>query len=167
MTTLFEPRSIVCPIDLAARNEPLIETAVSIAKRYGARLHLVHVWSSPVLVALDGALLPSARDLVDLTESLRKSLDDVAAMARMSHPDVDTHLLQGTVWKEIVDFADEHGCDLIVAGTHGRTGIAHFLDGSVAEHVVRGAHVPVLVVPDAATRADVRPAPAESGASAP
>jgi universal stress protein A len=161
----FEPRSIVCPIQLSTNDEAVIETATSIAKRFGAHLHLVHVWSPPVLVALDGALIPSARDLVDTTEDLRVRLEEAATAARARHADVEADLLQGTVWKEIVDFADHKGCDLIVAGTHQRSGLAHFLDGSVAEHVVRGTHVPVLIVPQVASQAELGAANVEQGAA--
>ncbi len=59
----------------------------------------------------------------------------------------DARLESGDAARTIVDAADSGGFDLIVMGTHGRTGLGHLLMGSVAEKVIRRAHVPVLTVP--------------------
>jgi nucleotide-binding universal stress UspA family protein len=60
--------------------------------------------------------------------------------------DVGTRLAEGVAWHEIVETARSEECDLIVVGTHGRSGIGHVLMGSVAEKVVRKAGCPVLAV---------------------
>jgi universal stress protein A len=59
---------------------------------------------------------------------------------------VHTWTMEGTAWDAIVRGATDHHCDLIVMGTHGRSGLAHLLMGSVAEKVVRHAECPVLTV---------------------
>jgi len=82
-----------------------------------------------------------------------------ASLARVQHAglQVETLFVQGTPTQMIMDTADEQGVDLIIMGTHGRTGLAHVFLGSVAEHVVRQGPCPVLVVrraPDTSTPAE-------------
>jgi nucleotide-binding universal stress UspA family protein len=62
--------------------------------------------------------------------------------------ELDSELRQGTPWQEINDVAEKKNADLIVIGTHGRSGLAHALLGSVAERVIRSAARPVLVIRD-------------------
>ena len=104
------------------------EQAVDYARRLGARLHLLHVvWPDD-----DG----SARaHLTDLTRELAPAVETVVAVSI------------GRAVTEIVRYADRHAVDLIVMGTHGRTGVSRMLTGSVAEGVVRTAGRPVLTVP--------------------
>jgi len=78
----------------------------------------------------------------DASNELREIVDNEL------HKKIQAKILvsHGDAAKEIVRTADEKGADLIVISTHGRTGWKHLLFGSVAEHVVRNAHVPVLVI---------------------
>ncbi len=80
------------------------------------------------------------------TVELERKLAQWKAKAEdISGGTVSSQLIEGTAGKEIVRFAREGGLDLIVVGTHGRTGVRHLVLGSVAERVVREAHCPVLV----------------------
>lgn len=153
----FEPRRLVTALDLGEPIDDVLETAVSIAKRYDAELHLVHVWSPWVAMGIDGAMVPASGDVDLLAKSLEEQLTRAAATARREHVDrVETALLPGTPWEQIVIYAEQHEADLIVSGTHGRTGLERLLVGSVAERVVRESTVPVLVVPQSMASAALR-----------
>ena len=120
-------REILVATDFSPQAEAAVHRAVEYARRFGARLHVVHVFS---------------HGEVEVT----RLLADTAALAA---PDVPV-----TVWsgagdpaEEILRYAQAHPIDLIVVGTHGRSGFSRVLLGSVAERVVRGARSPVLTVP--------------------
>ena len=103
--------------------------------------------SADQLCPPEGYVLPSANLLADLEVSLSKALDDAKKeLDATTGLRVDTQLMQGVPFAEIVRFAREGSYDLIVLSTHGRTGLKHALLGSVAEKVVRKAHCPVLTV---------------------
>jgi len=74
-----------------------------------------------------------------------KALEELAS--RKSGVKLETHLLEGIPYKEVVRMTEELDADLVVMGTHGRTGLKHLLLGSVAERVVRSSKVPVITVP--------------------
>jgi universal stress protein A len=84
----------------------------------------------------------------ELESDLRARLDKVAKAAKAKHPGVDVEIgvIAGEPVAGILAEAERVGADHIVVGTHGRTGLAHLVLGSVAERVVREAKVPVLVV---------------------
>jgi nucleotide-binding universal stress UspA family protein len=81
-----------------------------------------------------------------LREDGEEALERVRSIVEGHGIPIETHLIEGSPSREIVDFAVEQNCDLIVMGTHGRGGIDRLLLGSVAERVVRGSPVPVLTV---------------------
>jgi nucleotide-binding universal stress UspA family protein len=145
----FAPTSILCPIDFSESTPRVLEVASSIAGRYGASLHVVHVWRLPTVGVLDGvSTIPDAGEIELLTTSLKEELaraaDGIAALPRER---IRTHLVQGDAAPQIIEVATKTACDLIVLGTHGRTGLSHLVMGSVAEQVVHRTRVPVLVVP--------------------
>lgn len=143
----FQVSRILCPVDFSPGSGAALEAAAELAERFGASIDVLHVWTPPTVVAFDAAIVPTAEDLTELTESLHASLDRVIATLRLPKDRVEKHLVQGSDWREIVDVADRRGADLVVLGTHGRTGLSHVLLGSVAEKVVRTAKRPVLTVP--------------------
>jgi nucleotide-binding universal stress UspA family protein len=156
-------RTILHPTDFSYRSQHAFRLACALARDYGARLHLLHVVPTPLMVYMEGMV---AEPLTDFRE-------EVLAQLRTLQPDdpairPEYSLREGDVTHEILQFAADQACDLIVLGTHGRTGLSRLLMGSVAEGVVRRAGCPVLTVktPFPATR----PAPAaqaEVVASAP
>jgi universal stress protein A len=141
---MFQIARILCPTDFSPGAAAALELAASIADKYDASIDLLAVWSPPVVAAFDAALVPSAEELAAYTESFQRKLDDAIASAPRPHRFLHKHLIQGTPAEEIVLFAERAKSDLIVMGTHGRTGFAHLLLGSVAERVVRTARIPVL-----------------------
>jgi universal stress protein A len=143
----FTVTQILCPLDFSAASDASIRAAEGIALSFGARLHLLHVWAPQVLVALDAAVMPTPEQIVQYTAEMERGLATRAAQVALPKDRVETHLVQGVAWSEIGAQASAKHCDLIVMSTHGRSGLAHLLMGSVTERVVRSAPVPVLVVP--------------------
>lgn len=138
-------RKILVPIDFSAHSREAQKWAADLARRYDATLTLLHVYQ-PISYALpEGYVLPSANLLADLEVSLGRALDE-AKKELEQDVRVDTALVQGVPFAEIVRFAREGSYDLIALSTHGRTGLRHALLGSVAEKVVRKASCPVLTV---------------------
>jgi len=146
-TREFEPSCVVCALDFEQPVSGLLDTAISIAQRFDATLHLVHVWLPAVALTPEGGMIPATSELDAVAGTLREQLEALATSVRPRHPRVVAKLLPGTPWREIVGYAESHDCDLIVAGTHGRTGISRLMEGSVAERVVRASKIPVLIVP--------------------
>jgi nucleotide-binding universal stress UspA family protein len=114
-------------------------TAAELARHFGARLHVVHV-------------VPPVTDPTPAPEGLR-----AAAVELGTGLSIVTAIVSGRVASQVVDYARRHAVDLIVLGTHGRTGVSHAILGSVAEAVVRRASCPVLTVPAAAAGAPAAP----------
>ena len=113
------------------------EHAVRLARQCGAKLTVLHVYPDPTRV-------PDAWSIRDPRPELEDVLSRVAAGA--ADVSVERLLRIGTPAERIVEYARSHHCDLIVMGTHGRTGLKHVLLGSVAEKVIRSAPCPVMVV---------------------
>lgn len=140
---------IVCPVDFSEGSEHALDKAVELARALGAQLELVHVYQNPVLVLPDSAAVAMDPALItQLSGQSKKLLEDALLRLRAKAPElqVNAHLLQGSAADGIVEFAEQAGATMIVVGTHGRRGFQRFLLGSVAERVVRIAHIPVLTV---------------------
>jgi nucleotide-binding universal stress UspA family protein len=138
---------ILVPVDFSEHSERALRVAADLARRYEAKLTVAHVYEPVTYAAPESFLLYAAQQtpgmLAEYDKLLAKSSQDARGEGAQQ---VDTKLLQGTAFVEITRFAKEGGYDLIVMGTHGRTGIAHVLMGSVAERVVRKATCPVMAV---------------------
>lgn len=137
---------ILVPTDFSECATHALEYAVELAVKLSASMVLLHVFLPPVVYMPDGVwALPEGAPNVH--DKLRTALDSLAAQTRKtSSRPVETALAEGDPSKEIVKAAADHGCDLIVIGTHGRSGISHLVLGSVAEKVVQRAACPVLTV---------------------
>ena len=138
---------ILVPVDFALHSAEAIRRAVDLAQHYSASLTLIYVYEPLDYALPEGYALYTPEQtgqlMDDFKERLLQAQRDVEAMGVSS---VESHVLNGAAALEIVDFARERGFDLIVMGTHGRTGLSHLLMGSVAERVLRTAHCPVLTV---------------------
>jgi nucleotide-binding universal stress UspA family protein len=143
--------TIVAATDFSAPSEEALGRAAELAKQFGANLHVVHVYQIPVYGglgdygAIQGQLLEAVRD------GASKGLADTVARLRARGVKVESHLREGFAADRIAELAREVGADLIVMGTHGRTGLPHFLLGSVAERTLRTAPCSVLTVRAKAT----------------
>ena len=129
MTGLPGFRQILFATDFSAASELASRTAIEFARHFRAQLHVVHV-------------VPPATDPIPS----KAALEEVMA-AMPSDLSVMSETLNGLPARQIVAYARRTGIDLIVLGTHGRTGVSHAIVGSVAEAVVRRARCRVLVVP--------------------
>ncbi len=132
---MAEPRwsKVFCPVDFSDESRAALRAAADLARRMGAGLTLFHAESAESM--LQAAAAPDGQ-LVDWRrEAERLGVVRVTAASAPGQPA-----------KAIVDAAAQGGFDLIVMGTHGRTGRRAALIGSVAESVVRSSRVPVLTV---------------------
>ena len=136
---------VLFPTDFSAPSDAAAGVARELARESGARLHLLHV-------------VPLATDPGDSAALLRRLATALGEGLR-----VETAHLSGRVARSIVGYARDKGIDLIVLGTHGRTGVSHAILGSVAEAVVRLAPCLVLTVPPSAVAP--RPTPAAPAAA--
>lgn len=136
-------RVILHPTDFSARSRPALEMARTLARVHRARLVLQHV--APAEILTGGAFYAPA-DLRPEREALNQLRDETANVGLGES--VETRFRQGDPAAEILQAATELGCDLIVMGSHGRTGLRRLLMGSVAEVVVRAAPCLTLIVKD-------------------
>lgn len=139
-------RKILCAIDFSEYTEEVLAYACEIAKRFDAELHLIHVIPLVAYIApYETFLLPE--NMLEMERSMDKEAEEQFEKV-LSTLEVQAKkiLRKGIAFAEIVEYARNEGIDLIVVGTHGRTGVQHILIGSVAEKVVRKSPCPVLTV---------------------
>ncbi len=134
-------KRILCPIDFSEFSEAALSYASSLAQESHARLYLVHVDDSqvPYDAGYAAYVAPPSNP-----EALRERL--VEQRPTLPNVEYQHELLFGHPADAVVEFARQNAIDLIVMGTHGRTGVARLLMGSIAEAVVRRAECPVLTV---------------------
>jgi universal stress protein A len=132
-------KKILCPMDFSEYSEAALVYASSLAKEFGSELHIVYVYERPFPYADAGfaGYVPP-----DDLEPDKQRLKEIVP-PRTDVPVVRQFVL-GHPADELVEYAEANGIDLIVMGTHGRTGLGRLLMGSVAESVVRRATCPVL-----------------------
>jgi len=133
---------ILVPTDGSAGASAALDEAIDLAAQFDATVHSLYVVDINATSTESGA--------VDLIESFEQRGEDVvdAAAERASEAGVDAvgSVVTGKPYRDILDYVDDNGIDLVVMGTHGRTGLERYLLGSVTEKVVRTADVPVLTV---------------------
>jgi len=133
------------PIDFSECADQALEYAINLGRGLGARLTLLHVIQSVPLGGVDmGVTLPYTY-LQDLEAEIMQSMEACLARVTAAGIEGDIVVVHGVPFHEIVEAAKAQKVDLIIIGTHGRTGLQHILLGSVAEKVVRLAPCPVLV----------------------
>ena len=139
-------KSILCPTDFSiSSNAALLGYASALAAETGATLFIVHVAEDSQAYLAGYGSFAFADDVSDsLEREMRKQLEDTEP--KRDGVRVQRHYLVGTAVPQIVEFADREDVDLIVMGTHGRTGLSRMLMGSIAEGVLRKASCPVLTV---------------------
>ena len=148
---MLQFKTILVATDFSQTSEHALEYARALATSFGGTLHLLHVVPDPVIASAWSEAY--AYDLTGLGERLRLDAERQLAEKVQTIRDVvvTTEALVGRPAAIIGLTAAERGADLIVMGTHGRSGVTHFIMGSVAERVVRSAPCPVLTVRDPAS----------------
>lgn len=137
---------ILCPVDFSAGSNAALELATRLAIANGSELVLAHAYQFPGIAATEPMM--AGRVIQMQIDNEKRALHAAGEDARkLGATRVTTKFLEGTAWHELVELATaDRGFDLIVMGTHGRTGLKRLLIGSVAEKVVRHAPISVLVV---------------------
>jgi nucleotide-binding universal stress UspA family protein len=142
-----EWKRILCPVDFSPASRETLDVAADLARRFGGSLTLFHAYPLPGYTLPEGTVLPRPQMLQELAEQTDRHLAEWKEVARgLGVTAVETAKSVGEPAAEIVEHAQQGGFDLVVMSTHGRTGIAHALLGSVAERVVRRCPVPVLTL---------------------
>ncbi len=143
--------TILVPVDFSEYTSQVADYAVSLAKAFGSTVKLLHVIKIPSLPESINwiAAVPNTTEM-NLPEELIKisqtNLGDLADRYTDQGVSLESLVVEGVPFVEIVRAVGEHGADMIVMGSHGRTGVSHILMGSVAEKVVRKASCPVLCI---------------------
>lgn len=152
-------RHILHATDFSPASRPAFERALDLARARDADLLLVHVITRGELIPAD---FRSARAYREIRESAHRragqELEARRARAAAAGVRATPLVVEGSPAREIVAAARRHGAELVVVGTHGRTGVARFFVGSVASRVVATSPVPVVTVPPTARGAGRRAA---------
>jgi nucleotide-binding universal stress UspA family protein len=142
----IEVRRILAPVDFSDNTPPILEWAAHLAEEHGSSVVLLHAYHLPVeFQQLEGAYLPP-----DFWASVRAEAEESLSRYAKELTDkgipAETAVCEGYAATVIVEEAARRDADLIVIGTHGRSGFKHLLLGSIAERVVHKAPCPVLTV---------------------
>lgn len=141
-------RHVLHPTDFSRASGKAFTTALELARASRAALTVVHVLTPIVPVAGEGFVLPETYEQIEASAraAAQKQLDRLLAKAKAAGVRATGLLLTGTPHDQIVRAAKSRRADLVVIGTHGRTGLARFFVGSVAARVTALAPCPVLTV---------------------
>jgi nucleotide-binding universal stress UspA family protein len=142
----MEIRTILVPSDFSEYSEKAFTWAVAMAEKWRSRLLLLHVVPRPSYPPM----VLETFNLADFESSLRAEAEararEFIGKSQPGPVEVETRVMVGEPFADICQSAAQEQVDLIIMGSHGRTGLSHVLLGSVAERVVRHAPCPVLVV---------------------
>lgn len=143
-----ELERILVPVDFSEHCRTALAYALELARRYDARIDLLHVIEQPAFPTFyspsaDAALASVIREL---GTSSQEAMDRLMADAEADEVPFEKHVIEGRASVDVVEFAGERGADMIVLATHGLTGLERVLFGSTAEQVVRRAECPVFTV---------------------
>jgi nucleotide-binding universal stress UspA family protein len=140
--------NILVATDFGEAADSALRYGRELAGRLGATLHVLNVvedvFASGFALEAYSAIVPEMQQ--DIERAARGRLDELVVGSDRSGPRTTTAIRTGSPIYVIIEYAREHGIDLIVMGTHGRGALAHAVMGSVAERVVRLAPCPVLTV---------------------
>ena len=146
---MIDLHRILLPTDFSKFSDNALRYGVAFAEKFGAEIYLLHVVQDlalfiPEAVMMAGPL--TAAPVEQFVTAARTALENVVAKLKLPGIAIHPEVAEGVPYEEILRLARERDVDLIVMGTHGHTGLAHVLLGSVSEKVVRRAPCPVLTV---------------------
>jgi nucleotide-binding universal stress UspA family protein len=145
---MIDLHRILVPTDFSKHSHNALTYAAAFAEKFGAELYLLHVVQDLALFIPEAVSVapPAVPPIEQMTAAVREELGRLVKDNDLGRFTVHTEVREGTPFYEILQFAREVNIDLIIMGTHGRSGLVHVLLGSVSERVVRKAPCPVLTV---------------------
>ena len=138
---------ILVPTDFSENANLALDYSIALAKECSAKLHLLHTPVIPTYLLMDLSYSPGPEAVTRILNDSQEALDRQSRMIDAAGVEHFTVIREGTVHQVIRDYAEEHDVDLVVVGTHGRSGVAKLLYGSVTERVLKTVHTPIIVVP--------------------
>ncbi|MBI3829191.1 MAG: universal stress protein [Planctomycetes bacterium] len=144
-------KKIALTTDFSANADAATAYAVKLAKAFEGRIALIHVFDDSFVyntMLVGGGMYESPTKWIEASKvHLKKQLDEKAAeLASKERVPVESVLLEGNITEEILEYLKEHKMECLVTATHGRTGLAHVILGSIAERLVRASPCPTLTV---------------------
>jgi nucleotide-binding universal stress UspA family protein len=144
--TAISVKNLLYATDFSATSEAALPYAVAIARKFGSTLHVAHVVSDTGLLLMTGGVdYVSFGTLYDDAHAIAKEKVE-HIIARLGGIPTRSYVRHGNVWPNLSGIVVENAIDLIVVGTHGRTGVGKLVVGSVAENILRHAPCPVLTI---------------------
>ncbi len=144
----FRIKRILVPVDFSGCSRQGLQYAIGVANEFGAKIILLHAMYLGYIYSSEGTALYDVRTLQEAArENAQQQMRELVRSVNFGRAKFETVFTEGSPVLDICDFAKDHDVDLIMISTHGQTGWKHMLMGSTAEHVVRHAPCPVLVVP--------------------
>ncbi len=140
-------KQILVPTDFSKNAQHAVTYATELARRCSARLHLLHTPVIPTYLLMDLSYSPGPEAVTRILNDSQDALDEQAKGLAAAGVEYFTVIREGTVHEVIRDYAKEHDVDLVVVGTHGRTGVSKLMYGSVTERVIKTVHTPIIVIP--------------------
>lgn len=143
----MEIKKILFTTDFSEGTAHAMKYAIGMAKQFGARLIILHVVHN--IFAYPGLHIPhESFDIMntELEDSAKKAMQRLCLTAGDSCKDIDSTVVHGVPYEEILKYAADKKIDLLIIGTHGRKGLDRVLLGSTAERIVRSAQCPVLTI---------------------
>ena len=140
-------KQILVPTDFSENAQHAVDYGIDLAKRCSAKLHLLHTPVIPTYLLMDLSYSPGPEAVTRILNDSQDALDQQAKSVAAAGVEYFTAIREGTVHEVIRDYASEHGVDLVIVGTHGRTGVSKLMYGSVTERVIKTVHTPIIVVP--------------------
>jgi nucleotide-binding universal stress UspA family protein len=138
-------KRILVPTDFSECAGEALVVATQLAKKFDAHIILTHACESPSAAYM--GMMATPLDLITpIREAAKEALSQSFELLKRNHADSESLLLFGNAPLELLRGIESSKADLVVLGTHGRTGLTHLLLGSVAEKIVRTSPVPVLTV---------------------
>ena len=140
-------RNILFPIDFSECSEMVFPNALEMAKKFGARLHLLFVARDiSYLTAIDVSRDVLMNTVSEVARAGENKMEAFCGKHMGDFSNYETKVVMGSPAEDILKYATEKGIDLIILGTHGRKGMDRILMGSVTDHVIKHASLPVLTV---------------------
>lgn len=153
---MIELRRILCAVDFSAHSARALRHAERLADWYDAELRLLHTYHVLPVAPFAPEMTPAMLLTEEYRTQLKQELLRVSECRGPLRTRLQAEVVEGAPAACIVNAAREWPADLLVLGTHGRSGLPRFILGSVAERVVRQAPCPVLTVPAPVARGDTR-----------